>query len=65
MLTVMGIVTRRRRESLLLEFRPDSFRCNGTIRACCHGQEDGKFFAAVTIGGIRLAQVTLYDSAEP
>ena len=54
----MDVLTRRRGESLLLELRPDSFRCNGAIRACGHGQEDGEFFAAITISEIRLAQAS-------
>jgi len=41
----MDVLTRRRRESLLFESPPDSFRYNGAIRACCHGQQDGEFFA--------------------
>jgi len=51
----MNVLTRFRGESLLLELRSDSFRCNGAIRTFCHGQEDGEFFTAITIGGISLA----------
>ena len=54
----MDVLTRRRGESLLFELRPDSFRGNGAVRACCHGQEDGEFLAAVTVGEIRLAQAS-------
>ena len=53
---MLTVLTQRRGESLLLELRPDPFRRNGAIRACCHGQEDGEFFAAITISEIRLAQ---------
>ena len=54
----MDVLPRRRRKILFIEFCSDSFRCNGGILACCHGQEDRKFFAAITIGGIRVAQAS-------
>ena len=54
----MDVLPRRWREMLLLELRPDSFRSNCASRASCHGQEDGKFFAAITIGRIGLAQAS-------
>ena len=60
----MNVLTRRRGESLLLEFRPDSFRCNSAVCACCHGQEDGEFFAAVTKSEIRLAQASFDHMAK-
>ena len=42
-------------KNFFLEFCPDSFRCNSAIRACCHGQDNGEFLAAITIRGIRQA----------
>ena len=60
----MNVLIRCRGEKLLHEFCPDSFRCNDTIQACCHGQDDCEFFAAVTTSEIRLTQASFYDLAE-
>jgi hypothetical protein len=54
----MDVLTRRRGEILLFELRPDSFRRDSAVRACGHRQQNGEFFAAVTIGGIDLAQAS-------
>ena len=60
----MDILTCHRGKILFLEFCSDSFRGNGAVSACCHGQEDRKFFAAITIGGICLAQASFYQLTE-
>ena len=54
-----------RGEYFFFEFRPDSFRCHGTLRDRGHGQEEGELFAAVAIGMVRFAQASFDHLAEP
>ena len=60
----MDILSRHHRENLLLKLCPDSFRRHDAASVCGFGQEDGEFFAAVTIGGVGLAQTSFHHLAE-